>query len=124
MLAKLARTRLFFERLGCAPSCATAAEALEQLSEIMNAIEDEHTNIPYNPAAWEADGRLYPPQADSRRDVPGCPDVVRYRSRSHNTWIARNGAVRITSGSQICLEKPGRNGRTVSDLLPWTPSGI
>ena len=117
MLSRLERTKLFFERLKDAPPCATAAEAMEQLSSILEAIEDAFTSIQNDPANWETDGRLYPPREDSRRAVPGHDDIVRYRSRKHNTWIARNGAIRIMQEDRLCLEKPGRDGRTVTSMM-------
>ena len=72
------------------------------------------TDIPFDPDAWLSDGRMYPPQGDSRRKVPGRNDLVRYRSLGHNTWIGANGAIRIAGvDGQVFLEKPGADGRTV-----------
>jgi hypothetical protein len=111
------RTEIFFRRLAASGPCASADEALGRIADVLNGIEDMFTSIPFNPAAWESDGRLYPPQEDQRRDVAGHPDIRRYRSRQHNSWIADNGAIRIDQGGTICLEKPGADGRTIAQLM-------
>jgi len=116
------RTTLFLHRLAAAPACSTADAALAQIGVVLNEIEDECTAIPFNPAAWESDGRLYPPQEDQRRDVEGYPAIRRYRSKQHNSWIADNGAIRIMQGSILCLEKPGTDGRTISMMMETTIS--
>ena len=87
--------------------------------ETLNQVEDECTSIPFNPALWMEDGRMYPPQADQRRDVAGFPDIVRFRSRHHNIWIAENGAICIRERTGQCvLDKPGIDGRTISAIMP------
>ena len=55
---------------------------------------------------------LLDPGTDSARDVEGRPELTRYRSRSHNTWIAANGAILIQAiGTKaIELDKPGADG--------------
>jgi hypothetical protein len=102
MLTKSERLALFLERLSAAPT-ANSAE------------EDEFTTIPFDLSRSDNDGRMYPPLPDSARDVPGRPDVTRYRSRFHNTWIAANGAIRIASvgDGEPLLEKAGTDGRKV-----------
>jgi hypothetical protein len=54
------------------------------------------TPIPYDPANCATDGRMYLPQPDSARRVRDCPDVARYRSVGHNTFVATDGALLIT----------------------------
>ena len=122
MLSKEERTDIFLRRLANAKACSSASEALSLLSSTLNAVEDEFTSIPNNPHLWESDGRLYPPRDDSRRTVPDRDDIVRYRSRKHNTWIAENGAIKITKGDKICLDKPGADGLTLTSLMGSTVS--
>lgn len=111
-IEKRERIKIFLQRLEAAPPANNAEEALQLVTDVLNGVEDELTSIPYNPELWMDDGRMYPPQADSaRRDVP---DVVRYRSVSHNTRIHRNGAIRIERIDGTCLlNKPSQNGHTI-----------
>jgi len=98
-----------------APPAGSADEALELLSTTLNAVEDEFTGIPYRPDEWQNDGRMYPPQPDSARDVDGRPDLTRYRSLGHNTLIGANGAILIQSIREKAaeLDKSGADGCTI-----------
>lgn len=117
MLPKGARLVAFFEVLKNAPSAATEEEALHQLTQLLNAVEDLLTAVPYDPDAWQTDGRMYPPRADARHEDPDRPAVARYRSVAHNTFIGRNGAIEIRFlTGEIILSKPGADGREVSEL--------
>jgi hypothetical protein len=111
---KAERFAEFLRRLGAAPTASAFDEAYRQLSDILNAVEDELTTIPFDPANWQNDGRMYAPQMDSLRAVPGRSDVRRFRSRSHNTLIAINGAIEIRdlSGRPI-FSKAGADGQRV-----------
>jgi hypothetical protein len=104
----------FLRRLGASPAVPTAAAALDLIGATLNSVEDEMTTIPYDPDAWPTDGRMYPPRADARRDVAGRPDVARYRSRAHNTYVRSNGAFEVqgTSG-EVLVSRPGLDGRGV-----------
>jgi hypothetical protein len=116
-LPKRWRLEEAFRRMREAPADATAEEALVRFSNILNDVEDQWTSIPYEPRNWEADGRLYPPQRDSARVVPGHPRVVRYRSRMHNMFIGRNGGIEVRAiDGTVQFQKAGADGRTVWEL--------
>ena len=96
------------------PVASNFTEAFGQISDILDFVEDEMTSIPFDPANWQNDGRIYPPQFDSPRMVPGRGDVRRFRSRAHNTLIGDNGAIEIRdlSGRPI-LSKQKADERTI-----------
>lgn len=81
-------------------------------------VEDEHSGIENNPNAWRTDGRMYPPQKDSRRAVADRPSLSRYRSVRHNTFIGANGSLQIVDlqDGKVLLDKPGQDGRRVDEL--------
>lgn len=115
MEPKHARFSLFLDRLRQAPPAQSCAEAFQQIVDILIEVEDEHTNIPFDPDAWETDGRMYPPQPDNERPVEGNASVRRFRSRAHNTYIGDNGAIEIqeVSGATVIFTKNGCDGRSV-----------
>jgi hypothetical protein len=114
--AKAERFAEFLRRLGAAPAASSFTEAFRQLGDILNAVEDELASIPYDPANWQNDGRMYPPQLDSARIVPGRSDVTQFRSRAHNTLIGDNGAIEIRDLSgRPFLTKAGTDGRMISE---------
>lgn len=99
-----------------ASPAGSESEALELIAVTLAAVEDEMTDVPADPSKWMSDGRMYPPQQDSRRDVPEYTWVTRYRSRGHNTFIAQNGAIEIRRlAGDVLFRKAGRNGRYVWD---------
>ena len=115
-ITKAQRLAEFLRRLQRATPASNAEEAFALVARTLNDVEDEFSGTPFHPSAWQTDGRLYPPQIDSRREVPARSDVTRYRSRSHNTFIAENGAIEIqTIEGVVLLSKVGADGESV-----WT----
>ena len=117
VVPKRDRLEEFFRRLLQAPSAETLDEALRQLINILNAVEDELTTTPYDPDQWRHDERIYPPQPDNMHEVPGHPHVKRFRSLGHNAYIGANGSIEIVSLDGTAeLRKNGVDGRGVWDL--------
>jgi hypothetical protein len=61
-ISKKERFQEFLQRLAAAPAANSQAEALALLSRTLNEVEDEFTEIPYQPEHWQTDGRMYPPR--------------------------------------------------------------
>ena len=101
-----------FRRLAAAPPAASHDEAYRLLCETIDAVEDELTTTPNNPANWMTDGRIYPPQPDRRFSVKGRPDLKRYASAAHNTFIRDNGAITtFIRHGPVVFDKAGADGR-------------
>jgi hypothetical protein len=117
--SKQERFEEFLRRLGQSPTASSHDEALTLLSETLNAVEDEMSDIPHQPDRWQTDGRMYPPQEDNARGLEERSDVTRYRSKGHNTYIRDNGAIEIQDINGATLfEKPGLDGRGVELQTP------
>jgi hypothetical protein len=113
------RFREFLRRMAEAPLCGSVGEARILLAAVLNAVEDELKDIPFDPGLPQTDGRMYPPQDDSERAVPGRSDVRRFRNAQHNTFIGVGGAIRIEEINGSCvLNKPGLDSRRIE----WSPS--
>ena len=111
---KADRLAEFYRRLGAAPAASTATEAYQQVCDILNAVEDDLTGIPFNPSMWMTDGRMYPAQADNIRSVAGRPDLVRYASRRHDFVVAPNGAIQIrVRVGAVEFSKAGHDGDSI-----------
>jgi hypothetical protein len=109
---KMERLAEMFRRMDAAPAPATHDDAYRLLCETIDAVEDELTSTPNDPANWRTDGRIYPPQLDSQVSVPGRPDLLRYVSRGHDSFLADNGAITIAlHNGTVVFDKPGADGR-------------
>jgi hypothetical protein len=85
----------------------------------MREVEDELTDIPFNPDAAYAppDGRMYPPHEIYER-ASGHIDVRFFLHKRHRTWIGKNGALKFASAEgSVDLDLPGADGQTIANLL-------
>src|SRR5438270_9250182 len=112
---KKARLELFCERLAAAQAASTRDEGYALICSTLDIVEDEHSGVPNNPPSWRTDGRLYPPQTDRVYAVDGFPEVLRYSSFRHDTYIGSNGAIeiRVIATDAVLFTKPGANGKGV-----------
>ena len=112
-LTKGQRLAEIFRRLSAARPVATHDDAYRLLCETIDAVEDELTAIPNDPANHLDDNRIYPPQGDYCFAVGRRPDLKRYESKRHDTFIRDNGAITtVTKGVKVAIfEKPGADGR-------------
>jgi len=121
-VSKVERLEEFFRRLRALAPAQTFEEAWQQIHETMNQVEEELSGVPYHPASWRTDGRLYPPQRDSERSVPGQSTVRRFRSVAHNTFIGANGSIQIRKAAadplegEVLFSKAGADGKEVMEL--------
>lgn len=117
-VTKSHRLQEVYQRLASAPAARTFTEMRTQLDNILNAVEDQLTGIPYNPSRWATDGRLYPVQDDNVYDVEGHPDVTLLRARGSEIYIGANGAIEIRNADsgEVEFSKAGADGRDVWEL--------
>lgn len=112
--------------LSTAPGAKNSEEAPALIGHVFREVEDAHSGAPEFPMNAE---RLYPPVASMAREVEGKPWLRRYRHTNHFTLIAENGAILIggfvrerrsgvvaITGHKTVLDKPGGDGRRISDL--------
>ncbi len=112
---RAARLELFCKRLAAAPAASTRNDGYALICSTLDRVEDEHSGVPNNPPDWRTDGRLYPPQADRVYKVERFPEVLRYNSFKHDTYIGSNGAIeiRLIATDAVLFTKPGANGKGV-----------
>ncbi|HEY0018905.1 MAG TPA: hypothetical protein VGC13_21570 [Longimicrobium sp.] len=111
------RLQEIYRRLTQAPAAGTFDEMRAQLADVINAVEDQLTGIPYDPANWRNDGRIYPVYDDNVFDVAGHPRVTLLRARKNLVYIGDNGSAEIRDASgDVTFRKPGRDGLGVWEL--------
>ena len=120
MLTRAERFDRFIQTLAESSVASSEPDALSLLSVVLNRSEDAHSGIAFDPSTRGTDGRLYPPQEDSRHSDSASPEVARYRTRAHNVLIGTNGSITIRNASPLeapsLLRKPGSDGRFVEDM--------
>ncbi len=104
------RLQEFYRRLAGEPLARSAGEALSQMSQRLDEVEDDLSGIPKKsppPAREQSDGRMYPPQRDSiRRAADGS---ITARTRGHRIAIGSDGSIviiNLTTG-ETEFTKPG-----------------
>ena len=122
--SKPQRLAEFLRRLSEAPAARSYQEARQQVEVILNAVEDELTDIPFNLVASQSDGRMYPPLDDSEKKA-GHPGFRRFRTKAQNLLYGTNGAIRIHhlslspedwAAGIVILDKAGLDGRRIHEL--------
>ena len=90
------RLALLWSRLSQASQAKSAAEALKQISRILDEVEDGFSGIPKNPnPGLKPDGRMYPPKSDFVKQNPdGSLTVI---TKGHRSEIARDGTINAIS---------------------------
>lgn len=113
-LSKFERFQEFLKRLQALPLAKSHDEAFKFLTDTLNQVEDELSDIPFRPEHWQTDGRMYPPEEDNAREVEGRGDLIRYRHKAHNTLIRDNGAMQIRDvNGGLLFDRPGKDGQSV-----------
>lgn len=115
---RVQRLQEVYRRLAEVPAARTFAEMRGQLDDILNAVEDQLTGIPYDPSRWSTDGRLYPVQDDNVFEVEGHPRVTLLRARRNEIYIADNGSIEIRNAAtgEVEFSKAGADGLGVWEL--------
>ncbi|HYV36918.1 MAG TPA: hypothetical protein VE988_14525 [Gemmataceae bacterium] len=113
--SKSERLAEFYRRLQAAPPCDSLDEAFAMVCNVLNAVEDELADIPFDQSKSDTDGRLYPPVRESLHSVKDHPSVKRHRHRLHYTFFGENGSVEVqdVQTRSVIFTKPGRDGRGV-----------
>jgi hypothetical protein len=111
------RLEVFFARMARHRPFTSFGDADQGITTILEAVEDELTDIPNDPSTRGEDGRLYPPQPDSWRTDTRYRHVTRMRAKLHNIFVSASGAVEIrpVGSDVILLSKVDARGREVWD---------
>ena len=103
------RLQVFFHRLEAAPAADSAEKAMALVCRLIEAVEDEFCPLPRkSPPPLDFTGRMYAPQSDRTRRLPGGQWVA--NTRGHRIYCQPDGAILIenTPGGRTVFSKPGR----------------
>jgi 4-aminobutyrate aminotransferase-like enzyme len=125
ILPKKERLTQFLDGLKSARPASTMVGAKSLVRSILNRVENKHSgvsfntdNVGYDSAKWVDDGRMYPIPDRNWRQTAN-PEVVRGRSKGHNTFVGANGAITIASVAEpgaspkIFFRKNGADDRGI-----------
>jgi hypothetical protein len=113
MLPLRERLAVFYDRLEAAAACSSRSEAFSLVCDTLVQVEDELSGLPNRADDNKNDGRMYPPQSDNEHDVDGRPELTRYRSKAHHTYVGDNGAILITGKCGVEFSKAGIDGQEI-----------
>lgn len=104
-----ARLTKYYERLAGKPQTTNANDALRQLSDTLDEIEDMYSGVPKKsppPPPDQPDGRMYPPLEDFIKRQPD--GSLSARTKAHRIVITPDGKITITSvrTGQVEFTKP------------------
>ncbi|MFE6225467.1 hypothetical protein [Streptomyces sp. NPDC057854] len=104
------RLNIVYQRLNALPPATGARDALRQLSETLESVEDDYSGVPKNPNPGLAfDGRMYPPRADYiTEEDDGRLIAV---TRGNVIYAEPDGTLRITNkrtGEEVYRRAGGR----------------
>ena len=94
MHTKRQRLAEIYRRLRAAPPTATDEEALALLGDVMNAVENELSGVPYDSdeaTMLVVSKRMYPPLADMQKPTT-IVGVRRFNTVQHEILVGLNGA--------------------------------
>lgn len=113
------RLQIFYGRLAAAPPVSTAEEALAQINQTLDEVEDEFSGLPYDPPSWRVNRRLYGPDPAFERELPGWSTVRKFRQTEHSTFIGANGSFEIQwdkpspRAGEVVFSKKGSDSKGV-----------
>ncbi|MFJ6215079.1 hypothetical protein ACIQGZ_17345 [Streptomyces sp. NPDC092296] len=102
------RLAIVYQRLTALPPATGPDEALRQLADTLDSVEDEHSGVPRNPnPGLKPDGRMYPPRADFiHREEDGTLVAL---TRGNTIYAEPDGSLRITDRhtGETVYQRPG-----------------
>ncbi|MEU5608104.1 hypothetical protein ACI2L4_01150 [Streptomyces sparsogenes] len=90
------RLAIVYQRLDELPPTRSAQAALDQLSTVLNQVEDEYSGVPRDPnPGLKFDGRMYPPRADFISHTPD--GGLEATTKGNKIYLSADGQLRIDS---------------------------